>query len=171
MLAIVSGACSVVDSVTINIWARCAGLPRQCQCGCGLGILKEKSAAEQERRCKNDGTSRNLPITMEFIVNAVELSTERASTAVPFSIFVPPQAKERISPRSGGGESKRVKGIEPSCPAWEAGVLPLNYTRVRRISDFRFRIADWQIAQSLPGKNIVRALVFVIASRCRATTR
>jgi predicted RNA-binding protein YlqC (UPF0109 family) len=22
-----------------------------------------------------------------------------------------------------------VKGIEPSCPAWEAGVLPLNYTR------------------------------------------
>ena len=31
----------------------------------------------------------------------------------------------------GQGEkgSKRVKGIEPSCPAWEAGVLPLNYTR------------------------------------------
>jgi hypothetical protein len=25
--------------------------------------------------------------------------------------------------------SERVKGIEPSCPAWEAGVLPLNYTR------------------------------------------
>lgn len=24
---------------------------------------------------------------------------------------------------------KRVKGIEPSYPAWEAGVLPLNYTR------------------------------------------
>ena len=24
---------------------------------------------------------------------------------------------------------ERVKGIEPSCPAWEAGVLPLNYTR------------------------------------------
>jgi hypothetical protein len=23
-----------------------------------------------------------------------------------------------------------VKGIEPSCPAWEAGVLPLNYTRL-----------------------------------------
>ena len=26
---------------------------------------------------------------------------------------------------------ERVKGIEPSCPAWEAGVLPLNYTRRR----------------------------------------
>ena len=24
---------------------------------------------------------------------------------------------------------KRVEGIEPSCPAWEAVVLPLNYTR------------------------------------------
>jgi hypothetical protein len=27
------------------------------------------------------------------------------------------------------GRMERVKGIEPSCPAWEAGVLPLNYTR------------------------------------------
>ena len=25
--------------------------------------------------------------------------------------------------------AERMKGIEPSCPAWEAGVLPLNYTR------------------------------------------
>lgn len=25
---------------------------------------------------------------------------------------------------------ERVKGIEPSFPAWEAGVLPLNYTRI-----------------------------------------
>lgn len=28
---------------------------------------------------------------------------------------------------------KRVKGIEPSPQAWEAGVLPLNYTRVLRL--------------------------------------
>ena len=27
-------------------------------------------------------------------------------------------------------EKKRVKGIEPSPKAWEAFVLPLNYTRV-----------------------------------------
>jgi hypothetical protein len=26
---------------------------------------------------------------------------------------------------------ERVKGIEPSCAAWEAAVLPLNYTRAR----------------------------------------
>ena len=25
---------------------------------------------------------------------------------------------------------KRVMGIEPTYPAWKAGVLPLNYTRV-----------------------------------------
>ena len=25
--------------------------------------------------------------------------------------------------------SKRVMGIEPTYPAWKAGVLPLNYTR------------------------------------------
>ena len=27
-------------------------------------------------------------------------------------------------------ENQRVKGIEPSCAAWEAAVLPLNYTRI-----------------------------------------
>ena len=25
---------------------------------------------------------------------------------------------------------ERMKGVEPSCPAWEAGVLPMNYTRI-----------------------------------------
>lgn len=24
---------------------------------------------------------------------------------------------------------ERMKGVEPSCPAWEAGILPMNYTR------------------------------------------
>ncbi len=32
-----------------------------------------------------------------------------------------------------GHKKKRVMGIEPTYPAWKAGVLPLNYTRV--ISD------------------------------------
>ena len=27
------------------------------------------------------------------------------------------------------GMKKRVMGIEPTYPAWKAGVLPLNYTR------------------------------------------
>jgi hypothetical protein len=37
--------------------------------------------------------------------------------------------------------NERVKGIEPSCAAWEAAVLPLNYTR-EEIFDFSFAIAD-----------------------------
>ena len=28
---------------------------------------------------------------------------------------------------------ERVMGIEPTQPAWKAGVLPLNYTRIRLI--------------------------------------
>jgi hypothetical protein len=31
--------------------------------------------------------------------------------------------------RRSASENERVKGIEPSCAAWEAAVLPLNYTR------------------------------------------
>jgi hypothetical protein len=41
--------------------------------------------------------------------------------------------------------NQRVKGIEPSCAAWEAAVLPLNYTR-NGIFDFRFPIYDLQAA-------------------------
>ncbi len=37
-------------------------------------------------------------------------------------------------------QKQRVKGIEPSYAAWEAAVLPLNYTRGRR--NFRISIAD-----------------------------
>ena len=29
---------------------------------------------------------------------------------------------------------ERVTGIEPACPAWKAGVLPLNYTRMGKRS-------------------------------------
>ena len=31
-------------------------------------------------------------------------------------------------------EMERVMGIEPTRPAWKAGILPLNYTRVRQCS-------------------------------------
>ena len=43
-------------------------------------------------------------------------------------------------PRSVGGELVRADGIEPTRPAWKAGVLPLNYARVaqeRRDSPLR----------------------------------
>src|SRR2546428_5340553 len=44
-------------------------------------------------------------------------------------------------------ENQRVKGIEPSCAAWEAAVLPLNYTR-GEIFDFRLPICDLQAANN-----------------------
>jgi hypothetical protein len=40
-------------------------------------------------------------------------------------------------PERGIGRAKeRVKGIEPSCQAWEACVLPLNYTRMVNWPEF-----------------------------------
>ena len=41
----------------------------------------------------------------------------------------------------GATFKERVKGIEPSYAAWEAAVLPLNYTR-EEIFDFSFAVAD-----------------------------
>ena len=35
---------------------------------------------------------------------------------------------------------ERVKGIEPSCSAWEADVLPLNYTRTSTIIIFNSQV-------------------------------
>ncbi len=66
------------------------------------------------------------------MVNAVELSTDRAGT------------RFEINPGRNTSETyhfrQRVKGIEPSCPAWEAGVLPLNYTRERELLILKFRM-------------------------------
>jgi hypothetical protein len=41
--------------------------------------------------------------------------------------------RKRSLPREETKEHKRVKGIEPSCVAWEATVLPLNYTRIDQL--------------------------------------
>src|SRR2546430_14882742 len=43
-------------------------------------------------------------------------------------------------------EKQRVRGIEPPCAAWEAAVLPLNYTRMR-IFDFRLTIVIGSLKQ------------------------
>ena len=44
-----------------------------------------------------------------------------------------PHRKElclQSEPLKNQGFLKRVMGIEPTYPAWKAGVLPLNYTRM-----------------------------------------
>src|SRR5882724_2650681 len=67
--------------------------------------------------------------------------------------------------------NERVRGIEPPCAAWEAAVLPLNYTR-EEIFDFRFAIADCNrnkmhtgVAASLPRNYIVCRGTSVLVGR------
>ena|SRR2546423_823346 len=101
MLAVVSRACSIVHSIAIYIRTRRAGLPRQCQPRSGRGcadhpatcrllgserrsrrgpcVPKKEATAEQQRRGQCDAGQESC-ITMEVIVNAVMLSTDRAWT-------------------------------------------------------------------------------------------
>src|SRR5688572_31193311 len=59
---------------------------------------------------------------------------------------------------------ERVKGIEPSYAAWEAAVLPLNYTRLRGIipnygtdSACRRRDPRARVSRGCPGVRFARA--------------
>jgi hypothetical protein len=53
---------------------------------------------------------------------AVDAAGEAPLTRAEFQLFA-----QRL---------ERVKGIEPSYEAWEAAVLPLNYTRIWQLVDF-----------------------------------
>src|SRR6478672_6382067 len=101
MLAVVSRACSIVNAIAIYVWTRRAGLPRQRQplggrsCGnrpgtCralggqrrsgrGTCLPKGESVVEQQH-CGEGGAGQNSGPTMEVMVNAVMLSTDRAWT-------------------------------------------------------------------------------------------
>ena len=49
---------------------------------------------------------------------------------------------------------ERVMGIEPTRPAWKAGILPLNYTRVRLpIYDTTFSVVCQGVLQIFFSKN------------------
>ena len=83
---------------------------------------------------------------------------------VPFQILKwRRQHRREIIRLSQGGVSERVRGIEPPYAAWEAAVLPLNYTR-EEIFDFRFAIADcnrnkWERNLAAYGERIPVSLV------------
>ena len=73
---------------------------------------------------------------MEFVREAAKCATTSAHAGE--RLFIARQRRKthtRVIPPSKY-ERERVRGIEPPCPAWEAGVLPLNYTRVSA-HDFR----------------------------------
>ena len=46
-------------------------------------------------------------------------------------------AKRGSRPASHLNSMERVMGIEPTHPAWKAGVLPLNYTRIKTVMRVR----------------------------------
>ena len=52
---------------------------------------------------------------------------------------------------------ERVKGIEPSYPAWKAGILPLNYTRKPEHNN-----TGWVGCQDLSEKNLPPAHLFFV---------
>jgi hypothetical protein len=101
MLAVVSRAGSIINSIAIYIWTRRAGLPRQCQplsgggcgdrpgtgrlwgsqrrSGRGACVPKEESVVEQQH-CGTGGEGQKSCVTMEVMVNAVVLSTDRTWT-------------------------------------------------------------------------------------------
>ena len=54
--------------------------------------------------------------------------------------FQPRAVDDKIHQVSAFEKRKRVMGIEPTYPAWKAGVLPLNYTRMSKA--MKFKIAE-----------------------------
>ena len=58
--------------------------------------------------------------------------TTRTRALAPASQREFPTDRLIFRERSSGCEVERVMGIEPTLAAWEAAVLPLNYTRTRR---------------------------------------
>lgn len=53
---------------------------------------------------------------------------------------------------------ERVMGIEPTRPAWKAGILPLNYTRTLKLNNYTTPPAIWQ-AQIFAPKNCNRIVI------------
>ena len=101
MLAVVSRACSIVNAIAIYVWTRRAGLPRQRQPLNGRGggnrpstcrrrscrgtcVPNGESVVEQQRHGEGDARQNSCP-TMEVMVNAVMLSTDRAWTRFEIS--------------------------------------------------------------------------------------
>jgi hypothetical protein len=96
---------------------------------------KEASADMKTGRKKNrNGAEKNLP----FFVTAKEIDRRGSVDCHEYVGLLRPACSRATECASGGRrmpsqlaghQKKRVKGIEPSSPAWEAGALPLSNTR------------------------------------------
>ena len=98
-----------------------------------------------EPTCLHDMTKRTFPQTREgsfMKCKICKMAKNGAGDGVPGAggtCLAPTEAKRRPNRRfdshhrhtlQKGKKIERVMGIEPTYPAWKAGVLPLNYTRI-----------------------------------------
>jgi Prolyl oligopeptidase family len=74
----------------------------------------------------------------------------RTTTAAPRCAAVRRSSLWRRPPAACDSKLERVKGIEPSYEAWEAAVLPLNYTRAGQKSTRSGRVAAVKSQRSRP---------------------
>ena len=68
--------------------------------------------------------------TLDLRLRRPLLYPAELQTHINIPFFKGPSYQQKLSFRSD--MRKRVMGIEPTYPAWKAGVLPLNYTRTDR---------------------------------------
>ena len=121
-LVILAGACAAVCSTLDGAVGERrrqgrADLPAHRTRG-GQGdhdaIVARLSARDRRERAVRRGAGSDGPVARKIVRN---LETSKAQTG--------------IHPLIWASTAERVTGIEPALSAWEAEVLPLNYTRVR----------------------------------------
>jgi hypothetical protein len=87
-----------------------------------VGAIEDKPAAYGQQAPGRDRTPEDRDVAV-----AVASGTSRARRRQPVTEMAKPQV--RNLPLTWGFVLERVTGIEPALSAWEADVLPLNYTR------------------------------------------
>ena len=89
--------------------------------------FQDRSLAERVCSREDDGTPRGIR-TPDLLL--------RRQLLYPAELLAHIQDASRSTPRQSPAKRtpamERVMGIEPTYPAWKAGVLPLNYTRMGR---------------------------------------
>ena len=75
-----------------------------------------------ERVCSDDGTPRGIRTPDLLLRRQLLYPAELLAHIIPANMLMQKRYELPLT-------LERVMGIEPTYPAWKAGVLPLNYTR------------------------------------------
>ena len=66
---------------------------------------------------------------MKLLLNGTPGGTRTPDLLLRRQLLYPAELLARMTSAPAATQVERVMGIEPTYPAWKAGVLPLNYTR------------------------------------------